>query len=484
VKPMPAASASPRSDAGNAERLVVAHGGELRYSPELGWLAWDGRRWRRDDDGEALRRMREVARGMLQDALDLQDADERKAAVQFALRTEDARRLRAAVDLAAVDAAVVTRADLLDADAFLLTCGNGTIDLRTGRLLDADPAHLITLATPVPFVPDATCPRWIQFLDELFGDPDLIAFMQRLVGYCLTGDTREHVLVVLHGTGCNGKSTLVETLRRLLGEHAATGAFDTFTRGRGDRGPRDDLARLRGARLVTAAESGEGHRLDEAVVKEITGGDTIAARPLYGRYFEFRPKFKLLLTTNHRPRVDGGDNAIWRRLRLVPFEQSFEGREDRDLQATLQNELPGILAWAVTGCLAWQQHGLGAPEAVRTATAGYRADEDHLGAFLADRTHTGGEVGATDLRAAYEQWCQENGERPLAGNALGRRLAHRDIRAERRTGGRRVYIGITLGVTDDGSVNGSGNSLTPARVRGLSETAVTNRHPSPEEERG
>jgi len=475
----PPVPAAPRSDAGNAERLVTAHGADLRFVPGLAWLVWDGRRWRSDEDGEVLRRVRDVARRMLQDALALEDSEQRKAAAQFALRTEDGRRLRAAVELAAVDAAVIARVEQLDAHPFLLTACNGTVDLRTGRLAQARRGDLITKATPIRVDPKATCPRWERFLFEIFsGDLDLIEFVQRLAGYCLTGDTREHVLPVLHGAGCNGKSTFVAVLRQLLGEHSMTAPFDTFTRSRGDRGPRDDLARLRGARLVVASEGGQGSRLDEAVVKEITGGDTIAARHLYGRYFEFRPTFKILLVTNHRPRVDGDDEAIWRRLRLVPFEECFQGREDRSLDARLADELPGILNWALDGCLAWQRDGLGDAAAVARATGAYRAEEDHLGAFLAERTRAGGEVVAAELRAAYESWCGEIGERPVAGSVLGRQLARRGITAVRRTGGRRAYIGLTLAVTDDGNVNGFGNSSTPARVRGLSESAVTICHPS------
>lgn len=211
-----------------------------------------------------------------------------------------------------------------------------------------------------------------------------------------------------------------------------------------DRGPRNDLARLHRARLVTAAESGEGRRLDEATVKEITGGDAIAARFLYGEHFEFTPQFKLLLVTNHRPKVDGDDDAIWRRLRLVPFEQSFEGREDRGLVDKLEAELPGILAWAVGGCLEWQRDGLGTAGAVTRATAEYRQDEDVLGAFLEERCELGGETATTELRDAYERFCAELGEKPLAANMLGRRLGRRGIRRQQRAGGARVYVGVQV----------------------------------------
>jgi putative DNA primase/helicase len=193
--------------------------------------------------------------------------------------------------------------------------------------------------------------------------------------------------------------------------------------------------------MVTAAESGEGKRLDEATVKEITGGDKIAARFLYGEHFEFTPQFKLILVTNHHPRVDGTDDALWRRLRLVPFEQSFVGREERDLAAILHRELPGILAWAVQGCLAWQRDGLGQPEAVSKATTEYRQEEDHLGAFLDERCVLEGATEPDKLRDAYADYCRQIGERPVAANVLGKQLSRRGISRHKRSG---TYRGVRI----------------------------------------
>ena len=233
--------------------------------------------------------------------------------------------------------------------------------------------------------------------------------------------------------------------------------------------------------MVVASESGDGHRLDEATVKEITGGDKIAVRFLYGEHFEFHPEFKLWLVTNHKPSADGDDDAIWRRLRLIPFRESFEGREDRGLAADLEAELPGILAWAVRGCLAWQRDGLGHAEAVTRATSDYRAEEDHLGAFLTEVTAAGGQVRADELRAAYEEWCGSLGERPLSGSALGKRLRHRGITAERGSKGRRSYIGISLtnGCRVPGGDAQNGNSPHARANEVIPEMAVTSRHPSP-----
>ena len=437
----------PRTDLGNAQRFAAEHAAWLRHVRDRRmWLGWDGIRWRRDATGDAERAAKQTVRRLFEDAVGL-EGDERRAAVGWALASQSEARIRAMFKLAATEPQIALAPDALDRDPWKFSCANGTLDLRTGELRPHDAADLITLGTDIAYSPAATCGRWQRFLREIFAnDPELIAFVQRLVGYCLTGDIREHLLAVLHGPGCNGKSTFIGVLKRLLGDYAVTAAFDTFMRQRNRGGPRNDLARLHRARLVTAAESGEGRRLDEATVKEITGGDTIAARFLYGEHFEFIPQFKLVLVTNHCPRVDGDDDAIWRRLRLVPFEQSFEGREDRELGAKLEAELPGILAWAVEGCLAWLRDGIGEAAAVTHATAEYRQDEDLLGAFLAERCVTHGEVATADFREAYEQYCREVGEQPLGASVLGKRLAKRGIHRDQRSDGDRgrVYRGVSL----------------------------------------
>ncbi len=266
--------------------------------------------------------------------------------------------------------------------------------------------------------------------------------MQRLSGYALTGDTREQIVAVLHGAGGNGKDTMIKPITRIVGEQALTSSIDTFTRVR-DRGVRNDLARLHRARLVVASENAEDRRLDEPTVKSVSGGNSIAARFLYGEFFEFTPQFKVWLITNHRPRVEGDDDAIWRRLRLIPFHVSFVGREDKELDAKLERELPGIFAWAVRGCLEWQADGLGLPSAVEQATSEYRADEDILGAFIAEQCVLDGQIEPADLRAAYEQFCDGRGERPLSASVLGRRLSRRGIKRGTRDG-RGVYSGIEL----------------------------------------
>lgn len=433
------ATALPRSDLETAYLLAAEHGEHLRHCRERKmWLAWDGTRWRRDATGEAQRAAKQTAHGLLDRAGQADD----KAALKWAVQARAEHRIRAALTLAETEPEIALAAEQLDSDPWLLTCANGTLDLRDGRLRGHDPGQLITLSTAVSYDPNAACPRWRSFLREVFADDDeLISFLQRFTGYCLTGDVREHVLCVLHGAGRNGKSTFLHVLQQILGDHAVTARLDAFLRARGDRGPRNDLAALHRARLVSASESGEGRRLDEPTLKELTGGDRISARFLYGEFFSFTPMFKLLIVTNHRPRVDGDDDAIWARLKLIPFEVSFSGREDKDLTAKLDNELPGILTWAVEGCMSWQREGLGTAAAVTRATDEYRRDEDILGAFLDQCCELSGEVEAAKLRSAYERYCEDLGEKPLSGNILGKRLARRGIKKAKRAG---TYRGVHL----------------------------------------
>ena len=307
---------------------------------------------------------------------------------------------------------------------------------------------MLTKSVWYDFDPSARCPRWLRFLDEVFkGDQDLVAFVQRAIGYSLTGDTREQCLFLCHGKGANGKSTMLSTLRAVLGDYAANTPFSTFELG--DRsGNTNDLAALAGTRLVSAAETSEARRLNEARVKAVTGGDPVTARFLYTEFFEYVPTYKIWLSMNALPTVAGVDEGIWRRLRLIPFNVSFKGREDRTLEATLRVEAPGILAWAVDGCLQWQAKGdLGAPSAVLDATEAYRAESDVIGRFLEDRTASDPDprhgVRASDLYSAYSRWCLVMGEKAETATTFGRRLG--DLGFEKkRAGAGMFYYGLRL----------------------------------------
>ena len=434
------------SDLGNAERLAAHAGADLRYLfLSDSWLRWSGRRWRRDETGEIHRRAQDTVRELALQALGIEDDKRRAAVVGHALSSESARRLDAMVRLARCRLPVTP--ELLDQDPWLLNCANGTLDLRTGDLRPHRRENLLTKLAPVAYDPDAACPLWEGFLGRVMdGNAGLVGFLQRAVGYSLTGSVAEQVLFLLHGVGANGKSTFIETVRALLGDYSTQADFTTFLSQRGE-GVRNDVARLVGARFVSAVEAEGGRPLAEALVKQLTGGDTITARFLFKEFFEFRPVFKLWLAANSRPTVKGTDNGIWRRIRLVPFTVTIPPAErDRDLGGKLAAELPGILAWAVRGCLRWQEEGLGVPAEVEEATEDYRDAMDVLGGFVGDRcvVRPGLRVAVKDLYAEYARWCEANGEKPVTQRTMGLRLVERGFERHRGTNGARTWLGLGL----------------------------------------
>ncbi len=437
------------TDMGNAQRLHRDHGGDLRYCKTWKrWQVWDGARWQDDDTDQVVHLAKETVRGIYIEAGNAVDEESRKALAKHATRTEAEGRVRAMIGLAETEPGIPTRPDDFDRHPWLLTCRNGTLDLRTGELLPHDRGHLITKLAPVAYDPDAECPVFLAFLDRIMaGNQGLIQFLQRAAGYSLTGDTSERVLMILYGEGRNGKSTFLEVLRSILGDYAIQTPTDTLMAKR-EAGIPNDVAQLKGARFVSASESNEGRRLDEAKIKTLTGGDTISARFMRGEFFNFTPEFKLWLGTNHKPTIRGTDRAIWDRIRLVPFSVRIpEAEQDKQLRSKLIAEAPGILAWAVRGCLDWRRNGLGEPQEVREATAGYRAAMDVLGEFIEDMcvVHPRARVSAKALYASYQQWCKDNGEENLSQKALGQRLDERGFDTARvGKSGSRYRLGIGL----------------------------------------
>ena len=437
-----------QSDLGNARRLVQRHGHDLRYCHLWRkWLVWDGRRWRSDDSGEIYRRAKETVGAIYREAAAAGDDAERKDIAKHALRSEAESRIKAMVALTESEPGISVRPDDLDRDPWLMTVGNGTLNLQTGKLQAHDRTDLMTKLAPVAYDELASCPAWLAFLDRVLeSKSDLIDFVQRAIGYSLTGRTVERVAFILHGVGRNGKSTLLETVSDVVGDYGIRTPTETLLAKR-EAGIGNDVAQLKGMRYVFASEADEGRRLDEAKVKDLTGGDTVSARFLYSEAFTFRPEFKLWLGTNHKPVVRGTDHAIWDRLKLIPFEVRIpEHEQDKNLRDKLLTEAPGILAWAVQGCLSWQRDGLGAPQAVEAATAAYRTEQDVFGTFLDDACLLKPEltVTAKDLYSAYQRWCEESGEKPMSQKAIGQRLVERGLTQIRLTGGTRAWRGLAL----------------------------------------
>ncbi|MHB0913835.1 MAG: phage/plasmid primase, P4 family [Armatimonadota bacterium] len=438
----------PMNDLGNARRLVKKHGAKIRYCCDAGkWLIWDGARWKDDETGELFRMAAETADDLLRAA---RSFPEQRAFERFAVNSGNHRSVQAMVGLAGSLSHVLARE--LDADPWLLNTANGILDLRTGELRPHDPAAMITKLVPVPYDPAAECPTWERFLSEVFqGDTELIGFIHRAAGYTLTGDTREQVFFILHGRGSNGKSTFLGTLREVMGDYEQKTSTETLIER--ERSSTNDLAALRGARFVSAIETSAGKRLAEALVKELTGQDAVVARFLYREFFSYVPTFKLWLACNHVPSIQGQDHGIWRRIRLIPFDVQFADPgtavgpyKDKGLPERLRAEYPGILAWLVRGCLAWQRDGLPVPRTVSSATSTLQQEMDQLGGFLAECCvlRPEAEVSARELYAAYGRWAERVGERPLSQRFLGLRLSERGVfKKERRREGF-VWHGLGL----------------------------------------
>jgi putative DNA primase/helicase len=300
---------------------------------------------------------------------------------------------------------------------------------------------------PVRYEAAATCPTWEAFLDRVMGgNPDLTTYVQKLLGYALTGDAREQCFFIFHGTGANGKSTLTTAVANAVGGYAMHTPTETLLVKRGDTIP-NDVARLHGARLVTAAEAECNRQLAEALVKQLTGGDKMSARFLHGEWFDFAPTFKLLLSVNHKPVIRGTDHAIWRRIHLVPFDVTIPEQErDKTLPAKLESERAGILRWMVEGCLKWQAEGLEPPEAVREATADYREEMDTVGSFLEECCirDPDAKTAAARLYTQYEAWCQTQSEPKMSKPDFGARLAEKGFTPGRTGRVGRYWRGLAL----------------------------------------
>jgi putative DNA primase/helicase len=435
------------TDLGNAERMIQDYGEELRYCANWKkWLIWDGARWRIDQTHEVYHYAKRTVRNMYQTAAFLSNDQERRLLVDHALRSESANRLRAMVEVAGWDPEIAVTPDAMDTDQWVLNVANGQIDLRTGEIHDHDRAAHITKVAPVAYNPEATCPTWERFLYQIFsGDEELISFVQRAIGWCLTGDVSEQALFILYGTGANGKSTFLNTLMQLMGDYGMQTPTETLMAKRGDQ-VSNDIARLRGTRYVTAIEAEQGRRLAESLIKQLTGADHMTARFLYGEFFDFIPTFKIFLATNHKPVIRGTDYAIWRRVRMVPFETTIPTeKQDRRLGEKLCDEFAGILNWAIAGCLGWQREGLGTVHAVEQATENYRGEMDILASFVTEccEQNPNTMIRARDLFKAYQRWCEDANERAQSERAVGMRLQEMGMDRIRRSDGR-YWIGITV----------------------------------------
>ncbi|MCG6533979.1 MAG: phage/plasmid primase, P4 family, partial [Syntrophales bacterium LBB04] len=375
------------TDLGNAERLVNRYGNVIRYCPQSKkWFIWNEKFWQRDDMQKIKSLAINTVRFIYQEITTKMDKIDADIISKHAKRSENIQRINAIISLAEPLPDISIPPSQLDSDTFLFNCQNGTVNLRNGELQPHSPDNFITKISPVVFDEKAECLLFLKFLNRIFNDnSNLISYIQRVLGYSLTGDTGEQCFFILYGTGANGKSTLIELFRFLMNDYACHTESSTFLIKK-NQTINNDVARLQGSRFVSCVEFEHGKSLAESLIKQATGGDKLTGRFLFCEYFEFDPTFKLFIATNHKPNIQGIDEGIWRRIRLIPFDEFIpENERDPKLLDKLKKELPGIFNWLLQGCLDWQQKkGLGDPTEVSNSTKEYREEMDTLGDFIAE----------------------------------------------------------------------------------------------------
>jgi putative DNA primase/helicase len=436
----------PCTDLGNAERLVASYGDDARYLVGAGWHLWNQHRFELDRTRRIFVLMGDVARGIYAEASTVIDADHRKALGAWAKLSESRGKLEAAIALAESRPQLVDLYEHYDADPWLVGLRNGVYDLRRDEFREGRRDDRITLCMDVDFDARAEAPRWASFQSEIHADDaDMVAFKQRSLGYCLSGDTSEQKLFIQHGTGANGKSTEQSVILDLFNDYGRKAESDTLLI-RDRRGAaNNDIARLKGARYIATAENEDGQRLAESLVKSLTGEDRVSARFLYREHFEFQLSGKIWLATNHRPEVTGTDHALWRRVLLVPYEVVFDAKTgDPELRQKLLAERAGIFNWLLAGFRQWRVQGLAAPGKIVAATAQYRADMDRIGSFIAEQCVLGGgRTKAAEVYTRYRQWCEFNGTRFLSARKFHERM-ERDHHLQRTRDQTDVYPGVVL----------------------------------------
>jgi putative DNA primase/helicase len=457
------------TDLGNARRLVARHGHNIRYVAQWGqWIVWNNssRLWEKDQDGAVTRLAEETVMAIFDQAMTLSNHADRNEQLKHAMRSQSEARINAMINLARAEEGVTVPADRIDTDPWLLGVQNGVIELRHGVFRRCLREDLIMKNAGTVFDPYADCPNWDQFLRTITNnDRDLQTYLQRVVGYMLTGSVREEVCFILYGVGRNGKSTFRETVHTLLGAYALAADANLMVERKTGGGATEEIARLKGMRFVAINETAENDQLNEARIKFITSQDSITARNLYGHYFDFFPTHKAALTTNHKPIIRGTDEGIWRRVHLVPFLVSIAPQSvERDFrERRLLRELPGILNWALEGLSAYLQEGLNPPPSVTGSTEDYRKDMDVVGQWLTERCEIDpiASIPTAQAFADYSTWAREEVGWEVSKLKFRRHLTDRGFAAAKGAGGVRLIKGLRLkgpppstviGIMDDGSL--------------------------------
>ena len=434
------------TDLGNAVRLINRHGKHIRYSSEMGkWFIWDGRRWEADKTQRIRTMAFDTVREIYREASQAPSESRRGELATWAVQSESATRISSMVSLA--QALVPITVDALDASPLAFNVNNGVLNLKTGELLPHNPSFLLTKLAPIDYNPNAMCPTWMAFLERIMGGKqELIEFLQRAVGYSMTGLTNEHVLFFLYGTGANGKSTFLNTMMSVLGDYAKPTDPDLLLSKQGDSHP-TSVADLMGVRMGITNEIEEGKRLAENLVKQLTGGDVLKARYMRQDFFSFTPSHKLWIAGNHKPVIRGQDEGIWRRIRLIPFNVTIPPEHrDKHLEAKLRREAPGILRWAFEGAMKWRDDGLTFPDEVKAAVDQYRNEQDVLSGFFEEEciVNINARVPKGVLYRTYVDWCDENGQKAYSQRRLSQAIQERFSVREEKSGNTRFWSGIGL----------------------------------------
>ena len=440
------------NDMGNARAFAAMYGDRVRFCRRRGqFFVWNRHYWKRTQGAEVDRFMVSAVEARQRAAHIFPAEKHQKQLLAFLAGSKNDAKLKAAISQVKRLEQVEWGGDVeLDPEPMVLGCENGVVDLRTGELRPGKREDLMTRTTGIGYDPKACCPRFEKFLSEVFADGNLIDYVQRAAGYSLTGLTSEQVAFLCLGTGCNGKSVLLEALRGALGDYAGATPFTTFESA-GYEGIGNDLAALAGTRFVSVSESSRSRFLNEAKFKRATGGDPLTVRFLHQEYFTYFPEYKLWFATNDLPQIRGTDEGVWRRIHVIPFSVSFLGREDRGLTAELMQEAPGILRWAVEGAMRWQKKGLAPPKSVCDESLAYREDNDDVARFLEERVVADkkGRIAASALYSAFKAWCRDNGiDEVMTKTAFGRMLRSKELK-KHKTNKAFHYLGISFSERSD-----------------------------------
>jgi putative DNA primase/helicase len=437
------------TEAGNARRFARRYAGEVRYcADEDQWWLWKGRLWERDVTGEIMQLAKEMIRDLYAEAADEPDEARRAELARWAQRSESAKAIREMLYLARSEPRIAARTSDFDTHPSLLNFENGTLNLDTFELEEQDPDHLLTKMAPVPYDQTARSTRWDEVLAKAQSDEDGRRFLQKAAGYTLDGRKREDVLLCIFGPTRTAKGTVTESFANSLGDYAMTAELDALAERSRAGGPRPELVRLRGARMVSIYETGRKLKLDAALVKSITGSDPITARRLYAEPVTFKPQFVLWIASNYRPSLPEDDAAVWERVREIPFTiQIPEHERDPRVRAELSDPKQhgaAIMAWAVEGLRMLREEGFAPPEVVRAATREYRAEMDVAARFLSERCEFDPEAWtlAAELHEEFARWCRENDE-ILRGAKLTDGLRENGCERKKRFRGH-GWVGVQL----------------------------------------